>query len=92
MQLQVIYTEALESSRLFRRKALNSTQGKGVLSVWFFRRGAGSAGRMYRSSLTLLVGLRVRDDWLEPERTNPCITCHRPKGFLDVLGGSFDRD
>ena len=51
MQLQVIYTEALESSRLFRRKALNSTQGKGVLSVWFFRRGAGSAGRMYQSDL-----------------------------------------
>ena len=54
--------------------------------------GAGSAGRMYQSGLTLLVGLRVRDDWLEPERTNPCITCHRPKVFLDVLGGSFGRD
>ena len=29
MRLQVIYMEALESPRLFRRKALNSIQGKG---------------------------------------------------------------
>ena len=38
MRLQVVYTEALESSRLFRRKALNATQDKGALTVWFFRR------------------------------------------------------
>ena len=28
MQLQVVYTETLESPRLFQKKALNSTQGK----------------------------------------------------------------
>ena len=37
MRLQVVYTEALESPRLFRRKTLNSTQGKGTTpSAWFF--------------------------------------------------------
>ena len=41
--------------------------------------GARGAGRMYRSDLPLLVGLRVWDDWLELEGTNPCRTCHRPK-------------
>ena len=37
MQLQVVYTEALESPSLFRRKALNSTQDKGSLTAWFRR-------------------------------------------------------
>ena len=39
-----------------------------------------------------LGGLRVRDDWLEPGRMNPCRTCHRPKVFLGVLGGSWGGD
>ena len=46
--------------------------------------------------LTLLEGLlgdlRVWDNWLEPEGMNPCITCHRPKVFLGVLGGSWGGD
>ena len=46
--------------------------------------------------LTLLEGLlgdlRVWDNWLEPEGMNPCITCHRPKVFLGVLGGSYGGD
>ena len=37
MRLQVVYTETLESPRLFRRKALNSTQGKGSSTAWFRR-------------------------------------------------------
>ena len=37
MRLQVVYTEALESPRFFRRKALNSTQDKGSLTAWFQR-------------------------------------------------------
>ena len=37
MRLQVVYTEALESPSLFRRKALNSTQDKGSLTAWFRR-------------------------------------------------------
>ena len=40
----------------------------------------------------LLVGLQVRDDWLEPRGTNLCRTCHRPKLFLGLLGGSYVRD
>ena len=38
---------------------------------------------------TLLVGLRVWDDWLEPGGTNPCRTCHRLKVFLGILGGNW---
>ena len=30
MRLQVVYTEALESPRLFRRESLNSTPGQGI--------------------------------------------------------------
>ena len=41
---------------------------------------------------TLLVGLQVWDDWLESGGTNPCRTCHRPKVFLGVLGGSYGGD
>ena len=41
---------------------------------------------------TLLVGLRFRDDWLEPGRTNPCRTWYCPKVFLGVLGGSYGGD
>ena len=37
---------------------------------------------------TLLVGLRVQDDWLESGKTNLCRTCHCLKVFLGVLGGS----
>ena len=33
MQLQMIYVEALKSLRLFERKTLNSTQGKGALAI-----------------------------------------------------------
>ena len=62
------------------------------MTVWFFQRGASSANYMYQSDLTLLVGLRVWDDWLEPEGSNPCITCHCPKVFFDTLSGSFDWD
>ena len=38
MRLEVVYTEALESPRLFRRETLNSTQGKRSSTAWFFRR------------------------------------------------------
>ena len=54
--------------------------------------GKDSAGRMYWNDLTLLIGLRVWDDWLKPRGTNPCRTCHRPKVFLGLLGGSRGRD
>ena len=54
--------------------------------------GEGSAGCIYQNDLTLLIGLRIRDDWLEPGGTNLYRTCHRPKVFLDVFGGRFDRD
>ena len=37
MQLQVVYMEALEFSRLFQRKALNSTKGKKASTAWFWR-------------------------------------------------------
>ena len=37
MRLQVVYTEVLESPRLFQRKTLNSTQDKGSLTAWFWR-------------------------------------------------------
>ena len=35
MRLWVVYTEALESPRLFQREALNSTQGQGSSTAWF---------------------------------------------------------
>ena len=37
MRLQMVYTEALESPRLFQRETLNSTQGKGASAAWFQR-------------------------------------------------------
>ena len=47
-----------------------------------------SASCMYQNDLTLLAGLQVWDDWLEPRGTNPCRTCHCPKAFLGLLGVS----
>ena len=41
---------------------------------------------------TLLVGLRVRDNWLESGRTNPCRTYHHLKVFFGVPGGSCGGD
>ena len=54
MRLQMVYTEILESPRLFRRKALNLTNSKGATPLvmkeqnckWGMVR-ANSAGRMY---------------------------------------------
>ena len=40
----------------------------------------------------LLGGLRVPDNYLDPEGTNPCRTSHRPKVFLDVPDGSCGGD
>ena len=40
----------------------------------------------------LPVGLRVRDNWLEPGGINPCRTCHCPKAFLGVPDGSCGGD
>ena len=36
--LQIVFTKAFESLGLLRKKALNSTQGKGSSIAWFFRR------------------------------------------------------
>ena len=41
---------------------------------------------------TLLVGLRVRDDWLEPGEKNPCRICYHSKVFFGILDGSCGGD
>ena len=109
-----MYTETLESPRLFWRKALNSTQDKeAIFLVWFRRlywyqrklilpqRNKVANGVWLKQVapavyikviFILLVGLRFRDDWLEPRGTNPCKTCYCPKVFLGVRGGSYGGD
>ena len=68
MQLQVVYTKALESPRLFRKKALNSTQGKGATPLATKEQsckrdaiGACGAGDI-KIIFALLGGLRVWGD------------------------------
>ena len=72
MRLQVVYLETLESPRLFHRKTLNSTQGKGATPLatkeQSCKRGAvgtcGAGG--IKIILALLGGLRVWDNCLQP--------------------------
>ena len=55
-------------------------------------KGAGGINMILTILEGLFGGLRVRDDWLEPGGLNPYRTCHRPKVFLGVLGGSWAGD
>ena len=95
-QLQMIYTKIFKLPRVFQRKALNSTQSKGTLAIWFFQCLNWCQQKLILSQknkfaneiwleqvapavylemiFTFLVGLRVWDDWFEPEGKNLCKT------------------
>ena len=73
----------------YQRKLILPRRNKVANGVWLEQ----IAPAVYiKVIFTLLVGLRFRDNWLEPGRSNPCRTCHCPKVFLGVLGRSYGRD
>ena len=51
-------------------------------------KGAGGIDMILAPLEGLLGGLWVRDDWLQPGKTNPCRTLSSWKVFLDVHDGS----
>ena len=82
--------KALESPRLFQKKSFElDMKNMDVNGVWLEQ----VAPAVYiKVIFTLLVGLWVRDDWLESRGTNPYRTCHCLKIFLGVPDGSCSGD
>ena len=92
MRLQVIYTKTLESPRLFRRKTLNTTQGKGVTPLATKEQSCkrGTVGARGASGikiiLTLLGDLRVWDGWLQLGERIHAELCHRSSVYSAEAG------
>ena len=75
--------------RLCQQKLILLRKNKAANGVWLEQ----VAPAVYiKVIFTLLVGLRVRNDWLEPEGKIHAEHCHRPKVFLGTPGGSYSGD
>ena len=84
--------EALESPRLFRRKTLNSTEGKRATSLATKKQsckrgavGACGAGGI-KIILALLGGLRVWDGWLQLGEQILAELCHHSSVYSAEAG------
>ena len=102
MQLQVVYTEAFESSRLFWRKALNSTQCKKVTlfatNEQSYRWGTVEAHGADSIKMILAVlwlfslAYGFETTGLSLKEKIHTKHCHHPKVFLGIFGRNYGED
>ena len=98
----MVYTEALESPRLSRRKTLNLSQGKGATPLatkeqrckrgTVDARGAGGIEMILAVLGPVSLACGFGTNGLSLKEKIHAEHCHRPKVFLGVLGGSYGGD
>ena len=98
----MVYTEALESPRLSRRKTLNLSQGKGATPLatkeqrckrgTVDARGAGGIEMILAVLGPVSLACGFGTNGLSLKEKIHAEHCHRPKVFLGILGGSYGGD